>query len=63
MPYSINIKNAIIQITDMYGRHVKTINKPSNFNSIPISNFASGIYLVKIFDGNKEIMAKKLIKN
>ncbi|MDQ6758017.1 MAG: T9SS type A sorting domain-containing protein [Bacteroidota bacterium] len=63
IPKNIDVRQTIIKFYDMYGRIVKQITNTKNYNDISISNFKSGVYLVKIFDGNKEIMTKKIIKN
>ena len=48
-----------IEIFNSLGQTVKTIN--AGFDIINISDFASGIYLMKLYSGNK-IVSKKFIK-
>ncbi len=59
---SVNLHKATITITDISGRQVKQITTVSESNTIPVSTWANGTYVVIITDGKKKII-KKIVKN
>lgn len=62
---SIDFSSSIvISIYDMQGKNVSSVNKNSDtIQKINTSNFAKGIYLMKINNGNSEELIHKLIIN
>jgi hypothetical protein len=59
---SLNLPTTTIIITDISGRKVKQITTVSETNTIPVSTWAGGTYVVTITDGKKKIM-KKIVKD
>ena len=55
-------ENATIHIYNVLGKLIQSSEVTKSKNSINISEFAKGIYLVKINSG-KQFITKKLIKN
>jgi hypothetical protein len=52
------VSNAIITISDMNGRVLKTRNVGSNHNEINLSSLKSGVYIVNIQVGDKTIIKR-----
>jgi hypothetical protein len=60
-----NVNGLKIEIIDLFGQVVQTVEKPSGNASritIDLKNVEQGIYLVKITNGNNQLISKKLIK-
>ncbi len=55
-------KDANIEVLDILGQIIKTINNNNKETTIDIKNLPSGVYFVRITT-DKEIITKKLIKN
>ena len=49
IPENVEIKNAFIQISDTYGRKIKTITSPNHSNNVMIQDLASGTYFIEIY--------------
>ncbi|MBS1640240.1 MAG: T9SS type A sorting domain-containing protein [Bacteroidetes bacterium] len=58
---SIDIPHTVILVKDVYGRIVKKVTTGSYYNTISLTNVASGIYFIDIYDGKKRVM-KKIVK-
>lgn len=54
-------KKATLEISNINGQIIKTINNDSGETSIDIRDFSSGIYIVRVMT-DKEIVTKKFIK-
>jgi hypothetical protein len=63
LPGNVELKNAFIEIYDAYGRKVKKITSPGYSNNIMIQDLASGTYFVEIYNNQKLVTVKKLVKN
>ena len=63
IPENVEIKNAFIQISDTYGRKIKTITSPNHSNNVMIQDLASGTYFIEIYNNQKLVTVKKLVKN
>jgi len=63
LPSNIKLAATYIKITDTYGKTIYSKNVASYNSKISLSNFANGIYIIEIFDGQKKIATKKIIKN
>ncbi|WP_431157749.1 T9SS type A sorting domain-containing protein [Winogradskyella poriferorum] len=57
-------KNTNISIYDLQGRSVthNILNTASSYNTVDVSQFTSGLYVVEIVDGNKRISQKVIIR-
>ena len=55
-------KSFTVEISDISGRGILYSNKPENEHNFDISNIHSGMYIIKIFQGDNFI-TKKFIKN
>jgi hypothetical protein len=60
---NIDVTHATIKITDMHGRTIYKNSTITHSNSISLSNFANGVYMVEILEGNKIVISKKILKN
>ena len=56
------LSNGQIQLFDMYGKLIQTNSFQQENATIDLSNIASGIYTLKISDGEKLIAVKKVVK-
>ena len=63
VPDSIDVTRVTITLSDIYGRQLKRIATVSNNNTFSLSDLATGIYIVTIYNGKKILSVKKLIKN
>ena len=52
---------AVITIYDIYGKQINKMISASQINTINIANWASGTYIIKIFDG-ENVATHKIIK-
>ena len=52
---------SILQIFDINGKEINTINNPSNV--LNINDLHQGIYFIKLFDKNGRFTTRKFIKN
>ncbi len=57
-----NIENAKVEIYNVLGKKVLVNKLTNNFNKINVSNFNSGIYLIKIIADNKAYSVKQFVK-
>jgi len=48
-----NVENASIEIINIMGQVVKTVNSSFEVNHIDLSNFANGTYFVRVVKGNE----------
>ena len=53
-----------IQVYDVYGKLIETTHalSPQPTTQIDLSNYATGIYLVKLVNGGKVVAVKKVVK-
>jgi hypothetical protein len=58
----MDLVKAKITITDISGRTVKQVANVSQTNTIPVSAWPNGAYIVIVTDGNRK-MVKKVVKN
>lgn len=60
--FTTNIEgNKLIDVSDIYGRHLKSINTFDN--EISVNELSKGIYIISIYNGqNSLIIRKKMIK-
>ena len=56
-----NIKGKKLLLTDMLGKIYHSINNADTFETIDLSAFPKGIYLIKVSD-KKEVTSKKVVK-
>ncbi|MEN8927250.1 MAG: S8 family serine peptidase [Flavobacteriales bacterium] len=56
-----NISKANIEVFDMYGRLILTKNMNSSTNTFDLSEFATGVYTVKI-NANNQITTQRIVK-
>ena len=54
-----NVQGASVRITNLVGELVATIDKADAFNTVDMTNFAPGTYLVKIIN-NSQVITKKI---
>ena len=59
---TLNNSNTICAIYNLSGRKVYENTLPNKLNTINVQQFVSGLYLVKITDGNNLLLTKKIIK-
>lgn len=62
LPNTLVTGRASIHITDVYGRQVKRVTNVSVTNTISMSEFSAGIYIVEVFAENKLVLTKKILK-
>lgn len=55
---SFNLPNTSIRVVNMNGTNVKTINTVSELNTIPVSDWANGNYIITISDGKRRVSKK-----
>jgi hypothetical protein len=63
LPSNIKLTATYIKITDTYGRTIYSKNLTSYNSKISLSNFVNGIYIIEIFEGQKKVGTKKIVKN
>jgi hypothetical protein len=63
LPSNINLKSAIVKISDAYGKLVLSKNLTSYNSKISLSNLSKGFYLIEVFNEKKRFAIKKVIKN
>ncbi|MES2381031.1 MAG: T9SS type A sorting domain-containing protein [Bacteroidota bacterium] len=66
--FSIEFNNEIadrIEIQDVLGKEVYTINNINTNQTLVVNsaNWTSGVYFIKVYNGNKLVLTKKLLKN
>jgi hypothetical protein len=59
---SLDIAKTTIKLSDIHGRQLKMLSKVGYSNTLPLTDFANGTYIVEITDGKKRII-KKIVKN
>ena len=57
-----NIEKAHVEIYSVLGKKVLNKKLSNNFNKVDVSNFNSGIYLIKITANNKAYSVKQFVK-
>jgi hypothetical protein len=55
-------QNKLIQICDMADKIISEINPTNNLEQISMSNFANGLYLVKLIEDDQLISVQKFMK-
>jgi hypothetical protein len=58
----MDLVKAKITITDISGRTVKQVASVSQTNTIRVSAWPNGTYIVMVTDGNKKLV-RKIVKN
>ena len=53
-----NAENSTIEVLDIFGKTISTINSTSNMNTIDMSTYANGTYIVKVTTNNAVIIKK-----
>ncbi|MCK9338363.1 MAG: choice-of-anchor J domain-containing protein, partial [Bacteroidales bacterium] len=59
---SASLHNGQIAIYDVYGKLLKQVAVEGNLTTINIQNMASGVYFVRILDGNNILQTMKVVK-
>jgi hypothetical protein len=55
--------NIQIQILDVIGREIYAIQFLQNEIKVSFADLPEGIYFVRVLDGNKQLLAKRVVKN
>ncbi|HNQ69030.1 MAG TPA: T9SS type A sorting domain-containing protein [Bacteroidales bacterium] len=53
-----NVENATIEVINLMGQVIKTVNSSFEVNNIDLSNFANGTYFVRVVKGNNVSTSK-----
>jgi hypothetical protein len=63
LPDSVDTRQTIIKVADVYGRLVSYVVPVSRTTEITVSGLSSGVYFIEVIMGGKLIATKKLLKN
>jgi hypothetical protein len=57
----VNISRIVI--SNIVGQVVQTIENPTQIQTISVANYATGVYMVTLFDNNGNSATQRLIKH
>ena len=55
-------KNAEIQLFDIYGRRLQSVSVTGENTQVDLSNYSTGVYIVKLVNGGKVVAVRKVVK-
>ncbi len=62
IPENTPLENMSYKIFDIYGKLLESNSVTSNLNTIDLTNYASGVYMLQILDQNTTISQQKIIR-